>query len=934
MSIKTIDTQIKGSKGIEKKINEGAKRMVFDILQSTQYSMPISSTIRELTTNACDSQREKEIAIEILSGEKKAEDYYITRGGAQYEDSNFNADYYNVLHLDDHKNKIDLTYTEVEGVGYCDIFSIMDYGVGIGARRLEGVLELGYSTKRNTSENFGAFGLGAKAALSTGVDFYTIETVYNGMRFKCNCYNYKTDFIIPSFNVETGKQNPFITFSDGTKVYYEESDSKNYTEVSFRVKKHNRRKYREAVEEQLNYLKNVNFTVVGESGYVEEVNFKNDVIYNSDHLIISDGYTYSKPHVLVVKNPQAETGINYGHIDFRELEMEQLYGAIAFKCPMRQVVVDDNGVETVIQEGVDVTPSREKVIWNEATKEYVQGIIKKAAIEATNVVQDELNTKDFLDWISKTRALVSGARSENRVLNKLSNIIDKDMISPTFPGDKRIRYSIPTKLFEGFKITKLSYEIDKGKFKSVRDDKLIVWGGLDPMHFYFKDDAPFNRLTDAYIIKGDEYECNPSVFSLEDLDAKFNPKIALAVGDAKTKLEAEKRRVERKRTAVLKYFKESEFYHSYDDVEVPEDWSVEFNTEEEQAMEVSKFDNISPAERREIEKRMVAYSLRFDKKRNDGKEYTLDKIEPKAKDLMESESRIYYCTKADEAQMHLAAKILHELAPTFKEVYPENTWSNWDTSQHDPVLYYEEPAVSLRETYGENKGSFYDWAIKAVKTWDTPQLIRVSENKVKYIKKNPNCKHISEFFLQINEKGGYTMDDSMITWFTSTKIEKITSFKFLSSFKSINPGLHKIYEKVIEARENSFDYYRHRDLENTDVYKQAEKLMEFQLYCKQVEGEDNASELISNKSKELFVLSDIGDCVGANIETLAMYENILEFSEDVHHLLSVIDGIEHSKDLSPELEKEIISYLQCKGKDQWDVSTCLPTESEPTQENQ
>ena len=42
------------------------------------------------------------------------------------------------------------------------------------------------------------------------------------MRFKCNCYNYKTDFIIPAFNVEKGAQNPFITFSDGTKVYYEE----------------------------------------------------------------------------------------------------------------------------------------------------------------------------------------------------------------------------------------------------------------------------------------------------------------------------------------------------------------------------------------------------------------------------------------------------------------------------------------------------------------------------------------------------------------------------------------------------------------------------------------------------------------------------------------------------------------------------------------
>jgi len=924
MSIKTIDTQIKGSKGIEKKINEGAKRMVFDILQSTQYSMPIPSTIRELTTNACDSQREKEIALEILSGEKKPEDYYITRGGAQYEDSNFNADYYNVLHLDKHKNQIDLTYIEAEGTGFCDTFAIMDYGVGIGARRLEGVLELGYSTKRNTSENFGAFGLGAKAALSTGVDFYTIETVYNGMRFKCNCYNYKTDFIIPAFNIEAGKQNPFVTFSDGTKVYYEESDSKNYTEVSFRTKKHNRRKYKEAVEEQLNYLNNVNFTVSHESGWTEEVDFKNEVIYSSDHLIISDGYTYSKPHILVVKNPKAETGINYGHIDFRELEMEQLYGAIAFKCPMRQVVVDDNGVETVIQEGVDVTPSREKVIWNEATKEYVQGIIKKAAIEATNVVQDELNTTDFIDWISKTRALVSGARSENRVLNKLSNIIDKDMISPTFPGDKRIRYAIPTKLFEGFKITKLSYELEKGKFKAIRDEKLIVWGGIDPKHMYFKGEAPFTRLTDAYLIKKDSLDVYPTVLSLENLDAKFDGKIAIAQGESKTFLIKEKNRVSRKRAAVLKYFKESSLSGSYDDVEVPEDWTIDFNTEEEQAMQVSKFDNISPAERREIEKRMVAYSLRFDSKRNDDKTFTLDKIEPKAKDLMESESRIYYCTKADEDLMHLAAKILHAQAPRFKDVYPDNSWSSWDDCQSQPIFYYEEPAVSLRITYGEDKGKFHDWAAQSVRTWDTPQLIRVSENKVKYIKKNPNCKHISEFFLQVNDKGGYTMDESMVKWFTASKLDKISDAGFLSSFININPGLKEIYDLVLKARESSFDYYRHRDLDKTDVFTQAQKLMDFQMYCNQVEGEANAAELISAKSTELFVLSDIGESVAVNLNILAMYDNILEFSEDTKHLLSAIDGISREKALSPELEKEILSYLKCKGKDEWDVTDVLP----------
>ena len=136
MSIKTISKEIKGSEGIAKRINKGAEKMVFDILQSTQYSTPIPSTVRELVTNACDSQREKEIAIEILKGEKKIEDYYIKRHGEAYEDSNFDPNYYDLNYLDQYNNKVDVLYEQRPGVGFCDTFAVIDYGVGIGQRRL------------------------------------------------------------------------------------------------------------------------------------------------------------------------------------------------------------------------------------------------------------------------------------------------------------------------------------------------------------------------------------------------------------------------------------------------------------------------------------------------------------------------------------------------------------------------------------------------------------------------------------------------------------------------------------------------------------------------------------------------------------------------------------------------------------------------------
>ena len=142
MSIKTIGQQTQSNtSGLEKIINKGAQRLVIDVLQSTQYSTPIPSTIRELVTNACDSQREKEIAVEILTGKAKVEDYFITRDGEEYTDSNFDPSYYSLENLNVIQNNVNVKYREDDaGTGFCDTVEIIDYGVGIGNRRLEGML--------------------------------------------------------------------------------------------------------------------------------------------------------------------------------------------------------------------------------------------------------------------------------------------------------------------------------------------------------------------------------------------------------------------------------------------------------------------------------------------------------------------------------------------------------------------------------------------------------------------------------------------------------------------------------------------------------------------------------------------------------------------------------------------------------------------------
>ena len=912
MSIKTIDKQIKGSEGLAKKINKGAEKMVFDILQSTQYSTPIPSTIRELATNGADAQREKEMAIEILTGKAEVEDYYIERHGEQYSDSNFDISYYSLDHLDTENNDVTITYKENEGTGYCDVVTIKDYGVGIGERRLEGVLELGYSTKRNTAENFGAFGLGAKVALSTGVDFYTIETVHNGKRFKMNCYNYKTDFIIPAFNPGLGQPNPHITLSDGTKVYYENTKVKNQTIISFGVKKHNRRDYREAVEEQLMYMPNIRFVRIAEYGYEREENIHPEIMHNSDNLIISDTYMFSKPHIVLTKDVGAPTGVNYGFVDFRELEMQQMWGPIAFKCPARQVINDpETGEEIVLQEGVDVTPSREKVIWNENTKAYIKSVIIAAADEATDIVQDELKQTDFVSWLIACKQVLTKADSGS-VLGRLSNIIDQESLKPKFGPDPRLKNESVKKLFAGMKVEVITKVRDYKNGEDIIDRSAIEnYSALRDNNIFIMGEENHSKFKDMYLIN----KCGGPIICIKS--AEFSS--GLTLDSAENKKKHAKRIA--KRARVLELITESTHSRNYDDIEIDEEWLEEYKDEIAKAKEIAQFENITPAERRKIEERMVAYTFRYNEKHwhssGSDNHYIRDKIEPKVKDLMQTQRTTYYGTAADDDKLMVACGMIHPFAPKVRQVYKDAP--GWRCESDDPMFFFDTPAVRFGNseftkpatTINSNDGTVYH---NTNFDWDTPQIIRVSQSNVKHISMNSNVKHIDEFFLQLTPNGGYTMDEHAIKWYTADKMRSITNKTYLYCLKDINLDLFNKYKAVYEAAD--VDVKRSQWMKDSEVFAIVEKIVEMHNFCK--DTDDSAA--IQQKSRELFVL-DVPEAVGQDQELMDKFDELEEWSEGVHTLLYSIDEIGYSpntdQDLDQDLIKEIKVYLDAKGRLDW-----------------
>jgi hypothetical protein len=78
-------------------------------------------------------------------------------------------------------------------------------------------------------------------------------------------------------------------------------------------------------------------------------------------------------------------------------------------------------------------------------------------------------------------------------------------------------------------------------------------------------------------------------------------------------------------------------------------------------------------------------------------------------------------------------------------------------------------------------------------------------------------------------------------------------------------------------------------------------------------------DLIAQKSKELFVLSDISEAKAADLTILAKYDNIVEFAEEVKPLLDELMCLENRDcTMSSELEKEVRVYLRAKSRETWE----------------
>lgn len=314
------------------------------IMSSNLYQNPIGSIIREYTSNAIDA-----------NVEAKSDNPVVVR-----------------------------LMKDVVGNYF---FEVQDYGPGLDDVDFRNVIsKYGKSTKRDSNDQLGFFGLGCKSAFSYTTSFnYTC--IKGGKERKYLLYKAETGFTIDLLNEKASKEKTGVI-------------------VRIPVKSWDVHSFRNEIQTQLAYFDNVYFQVDG-----LDLN-KDYTLFQSQDFQWSSMYKGGEMHVCLGR-------VNYP-IDWKALNLSPLYTPIGLKFGL------DSGIFPI--------PNRENLIWNDGTKALVKKRISDVADWFVKKYNEQITEMPSLvkAWkyinISEHYVKLEGQRYDITELEKLSTLKFKDPI--------------------------------------------------------------------------------------------------------------------------------------------------------------------------------------------------------------------------------------------------------------------------------------------------------------------------------------------------------------------------------------------------------------------------------------------------------------------------------------------------------------------------
>lgn len=910
--------QIEG--GFAKEVDSGAMNMLLDVFQKLQYSYPEKSTVRELVSNSIDATREREMARKILTGQAKVEDYYINIEGSEYKDSRFDPSYYDLKWLSDDP-RVRIIYREGSALER-DRLVICDHGVGLGGSRLMGYFSLGYSTKRLSTVGLGKFGMGAKAALSTGVAFYTVINRYNGIETHWSVSSHRVQSIIPKFS-PNGQENPLLDLGNGMGAHYYKTSKFNGVEIIVEVKKHNKQKYIDAVKSQLLYFDHIEFLVESHDGRSENIPVSAEILYEDKVMILSKNDFYSKPHILVNR-------VNYGLIDFQELELEDKMGNISIKLQ---------------PEEVSVTPNREKVIWDDTTRDAIKKRFTEVQVAAEKLLQGELEQTDFMKWLKACISIKNkiGTEQGNNVIARLARLVDISSYAPVYKPDKQFR--LDGNLFAGIKVRKITSKIKReGSVTKMIVDRAhaglsdLVNGDL-PV-FVQRQDT--NWLRDRYMLE-ELYQSGFITIWLNDTEplqkpgedateeevkSYLNRDLAIQRHALATAIELkwftpdklllseipihdvevqnEITRVTERWHRLNKYILSSEDIKFYDTIKVPEHYKEgNKGTEEDgvlkqEAEEKTKEAQLSAEARRKLAGDTILFTPAVAYGYNEKVDlYYWKKLEIPVLDIDKWDNpEVYYSSDDHAPLLKLAAFITR----------PEDNIIGRTivTHQDDKVMTFSDTAFSHAEV----------------------KLVKVAQNRVKYYR---DFKHIHKFFAEVKNKK-ITMSNKLIQWNTARYVHQyLPKLSFLTGFERFHADHYRSFKTL---RDYVSKHYREvgahvgsvKDIgtvEYSDMIAHIDKVAELQIF---VAENPNDHEAIAQFTKSLFgagTENQITDGCALDMNIRNLVHQLLDYAEPIYIMLNQMPVLTCQRlydededlfkyDMTEELETEIRHYINSK----------------------
>lgn len=533
--------------------------------------------------------------------------------------------------------------------------------------------------------------------------------------------------------------------------------------------------------------------------------------------------------------------------------------------------------------------SRESIIWNEHTREYVEKVIEDAKEEASNLVQEKLDEDDFFKWMQRCNEIISKAGNNwgrsKTALSVLAKLVDTSDLAPQF-NKTDIRFNKdPRAFFKGF-----TFKVIRKRHSNsdIERSPLDYWRAFDPNRLYLLEgDGRHSQIKDSYL-----YSYHQGVFITikkhtdEEIKEKYEDikeQEDLGLKETKKKI----KEVINRRDELFKLLKSSDEYDlkDYSEVEVPEDF-------EKKAKEKKQKAELTPKERRKLQNRVVAFTYREVDKGWSSSSFNLTKVEPKIKDLNEVKNKVYYLTSKDDNLMQMCS--IFDCKPASRSAQ----------NNYDPHFFSKN--LAMDEDY------------------NLPLFLRFSKRNVKHVKDNPKFLKIRKLLYNNDEKNNMkALGDYFVPYFTGKYIhDTVKHLNYLHNFKPFNPEIHQIYKYLSKYIHDNYEHRVTHKLKNHPAFiefrRYADKLIEFQLFNR---NKDKSDKEIEKKALELFGEKDVEKAYALNLNIVRLAEELEEYSSNIKTLFNEINFLTSSvKDIPDSAERLINEMLISEGLDEFELS--------------